>query len=697
MPTGVVRPTADVTSSALVHLIGAADQITCLNAATTSWVGMSLGGEWQGDDAKTFVRWGAMTGQVPAGSLGVARFEGMVQRRPGAAAGGRVELRWTLAGVATPVQTWRADSALNAWEYSFSQQFYVTTDQLVAGAAPVGLMEVRGQPVDAGFGWYPVSDPEDLFRCNDWYLNVTEIIAPPVTVVTGPAGTLAGNRVTVTWTCPPTTDLFRVRLFTQAATAAPGFDPATAAAYYDSGERLGEGSTSFPVPKDLDIGTYVPYVRTAEKRTLGGLLYQAVDHWGLWAAGAAFTIADTPPPTSAPTAPGNVRDRLTTRAALAQPHRPTFQAVLFWWDGSQSWPLDLLSGTVTSDARSLIRGSAELIVANRDFVPSAATTVDQAHPLHPFGAYVSLARGIGNELVHLGLFRIDSVSLDRTGDAASPVRVTATDWSAWVADARFTTPTTRQTWAGAVVTPQLVSEAAAAILEEAKIAGLVSATTDRVATNYLNERTANRLEALKALADSQGWVCFAQPDGLIYFGPGPAPATDPVQVALVEGENAVILSQSFTLNRDQVYDVVVASNDQGSVVGSAYDSNPLSPIARSGSDSVTPWTGAGPFHPSAKPFFFASPVITSVPQAQAAAVTTLQRVALPSDRVEVATVPIPDLRVGDVVTLRRINAALTADPTRYVIETLTVPLDVEATQRLSLVGPANYVAGTPGP
>jgi hypothetical protein len=583
------------------------------------------------------------------------------------------------------------------WQYTTGLPMFMTTGPThIPGA--LALDQPLLWMTSVGEGGVDVTA---YWRFNDCVLSFYYIYDPATAVVTGPAGSFTATRITVTWTFTPVTpvgtggvtpffeDYFQVRLYPANVANAGGFDPNVTAPYYDSGQRPTYNGTSFDVPLDLDTGSYVAFVRVASDMNYGSGPNQRVVWWSTWARGGTFYM------TSAPT---NMTSRLSDRntAKLAEPHRPTYQARLYWWDGSASWPLDLVDGSVTSDARSLIRRKCSITVMNRELVPPSASPVDFAHPLHPFGSYISLARGVGDELVNLGTFRVESVTIDRSGSSTTPVRIDGSDWSANVADARFTIPLTRQTWAGATVTPQLVSDVAAAIIAEARCGSIVTASTDSVATNYLNDRTGDRMQALKGLADSLGWRVYCAAIGVIVFGPYPDFTTLAPEIALVEGENAVILAESFTLSRDQVFDVVVASNDEVSLTGSAYDATPTSPIARSGSDSTVPWKGAGPFVPSMKPYFFASPVIASTSAAQQAAMTTLRRVALPSDRLVVSMVPNPNLAVDEVVTVKRINSRDDV-PERFIVEQVQCPLDVSSEMRLTLVAPPRaYINPQPG-
>jgi hypothetical protein len=683
---------ADPPGGAQWRRVGAPTTWQCLDASRASWAELWASSEFgPGPSAN----WDAsLVGIIPTGKVGWCLAQVAQQRAVDAPAAARARARLTSPAVGTILE-WSGDSALNAWQYMPSANFFATSDgggYAGNGSVPLTTPVMACYVDNAG----SADASKSFWRFNEAVIRVVSIYDAPVAVVSAPSGSFVATRVTATWATTPTPgfaqDYYEVRVFDSVTAASPGFDPNLTAATYRSGERPGTAQ-SFAIPFDFAPGSYFAFVRATTYLNFGSGSYQQVMHRSAWAKGPSFTMVSASPPALPPTIPTNMVTSLSTAnaAALAAPHRPTFQAVLYWWDGSSSWPLNVVSGSVTADARAKVRRTCSLEVANIELVPPSAAPVSFSFPLHPFGSYISLSRGINDELVNLGTFRIESVSWDRSGSGATPVKIDGRDWSANVDDARFTVAQTRQNWVGGSPSPMLVSDVALAIIAEAQCASLVTATTDSVVSNYTNDRTTSRMDALRSLADSEGWQAYADVTGRIVFAPIPDSAAATVRAALIEGVNAIILSQSSTLSRDQVFDVVVAANDQLTFVGSAYDTAAGSPIARAASDTTAPAKGAGAFVPAMKPFFFASPVLGSVAAAQASAATLLKSRAIPSDRMVVDVVPIPDLRPYDVVTVRRFNSPSTDAPVRYYVEAATIPLDVSSKSRLTLVGPPVYV------
>lgn len=566
-------------------------------------------------------------------------------------------------------------SSLNTWQWTSSPYFALPASAL--RSTPL----VR---IWCGSGAYRHADPGSPTGVGEWQrvnavsVDVVKIVNSPIAGGVGPTGVVNTNTPTIVWTPTPapgaTVTHFQVQVLSGGVVE------------YDSGQRP-HTTPSFQMPVALGPGPRTVKVRLWQQWWTGAYYVSQVGDWGT----AAFTISPAAPPVPGPTIPTNVVAQLpaTDLALLTRPHRPTFQAWLYQWDGSARWALDIVSGSVTYDGTNRVRSTASLVVANSELVPSSAAPLDFAKPLHPFGQYVHLARGVGASLVSLGTFRVERVEVESKAEGSPPVRVDLRDWAAFLADARGTYPRTRQNWT-ATPAPMWVDEVIKAIVAEAGCAlRMPQLASSRVETNYTNDRGFDRTEALDGLVSAVGWTWYADHDGVIFAGAEAKPATDPVRYAFVEGTDAVILSKGITLDRAEVFDFVVTTNDDQSIFASAYDSSMASPIQRSAADTLQPWLGRGPFSPGGKPFFFASPVITTTGAAQSSAASVLKRRALPADAIRFAAVPVPDLRPGHVVTVLRVGATVAE---RFMVAQLELPLDVQSTMTVTAVAQAPYVS-----
>src|SRR6185295_16830481 len=122
---------------------------------------------------------------------------------------------------------------------------------------------------------------------------------------------------------------------------------------------------------------------------------------------------------------------------------------------------------VTLSSRQQVRGKASFTCLNPELVPtSRAGVLDDSTPLHPFGSYVHIARGIqfsrfGSVLVSLGVYRLDKVKRNRI---AGTVTCSGSDFAGFLDDAKFGAPLTRQDWDTVPPTPFLITDTAKLII-----------------------------------------------------------------------------------------------------------------------------------------------------------------------------------------------------------------------------------------
>lgn len=532
----------------------------------------------------------------------------------------------------------------------------------------------------------------------------TNLLTPHTTTLISPTGTITGNRPIVQWTSGAAAQAgWEVLIYAQSVYSSGGFAPGAAgypaiaskivtepAPYSGGTTGFDVALTSWTVTKNLPIGVYRAYVRTADH------LPAMLGEYLLWSdyTFQGFTVVDTPPVPEAPATPVHILSSLPRRERLWTSHEAVVQATLYSPLGDQHLMLDVIDGSVRYDATSKVRGQATLEVSNAELVPSGTVPFDPGQYLHPFGSYVHLARGIGDDLVGLGVFRIDQVRMSR-GSTPPTVRISASDYGAHLDDARFTYARTRQDWTTGTAVPQLVTTVAQAIVNEAGLAivlGSTSAAT--VAANYINEQGDNRLDALSDLAQQLGWTTFALdeayglgPAGAIYFGPDLTTTT--AVASFVEGDNATLITNAdYVLDRKDVYDLGIAYSPDGLYVAAAFDSNPVSPLRRGSGSLLTPVDGAGPFSPGGKPIFFSSPVVTSQPACDTAAQTVLESNTGLLQPVQLRGLVDPAVRPGMGVDLL---LAGELDSTRMRVVQVVVPLGPTNEMTLTVTNLATFV------
>lgn len=547
------------------------------------------------------------------------------------------------------------------------------------------------------------------WRMNDLHIIVTDLFDPPTAIAVGPTGALSDNTPTVQFTlavddaATETIAYARLRVFSEAQYSAGGFNPETSPAYWDSGNRT---PTSMAITTIvLPAGNWRAYVAgiqavspglpwTGQPTAFGGASLdfpdistpQVVYQLGHFTSFVAFSIVTAAPAKIGPTIDADgVRDLTDAqRLRITEPFEPLPRVSLYTADGVFVRQLNIVSGSVTLDATALIRGQLNFTCTDTDLVPARSGLASgELFPLHPFGSYVNVLYGVQlgrfeQVFVNVGVFRLTSVKPDR---AKALVTVKGKDFGLNLQEARFGQDITRQSWDTVPPTPFTVLDTAQQIITEAGLAYRTpTADASSVVTNYLNKRGGDRLRDLQGLANSiDGWVHYADIDGVIYFGPGPDISVDDIVYTFNDGDpgagrlTAQIIDRDEELSRDDVYDVVIASDQAGTVVGGAYDATPGSIIARSAATPGALYIGAGPFSPGGKPYFYSSPLTTTQAGVEAAARTLFPQVALPADEITAECAPIPDLRPDKMVAMpRSINGPIE----KWQILRVRLPLSV---------------------
>ncbi|MEV7263967.1 DUF5047 domain-containing protein [Micromonospora aurantiaca] len=163
--------------------------------------------------------------------------------------------------------------------------------------------------------------------------------------------------------------------------------------------------------------------------------------------------------------------------------------------------------------------------------------------------------------------------------------------------------------------------------------------TDRPVPAGINY-TDDRIGAVMELLDAWGADAQVTEDGYLSVVPM-GPSATPV-LSLTGGIGGTIIQATGASTRDGAYNAVVARGtaaDGGQVQGVAYD-------------YTGPKRFGGPFNPLAVPYYYESPLLTTVAQATTAAQTVLDRLRRTTSReFRVSCVPHPGLQAGDTVSV----------------------------------------------
>lgn len=151
----------------------------------------------------------------------------------------------------------------------------------------------------------------------------------------------------------------------------------------------------------------------------------------------------------------------------------------------------------------------------------------------------------------------------------------------------------------------------------------------------------DRLTGLNEVIDAWPADAYVTPDGYLAVVPDTQSLT-PV-LALTDGTGGTVVTAAGNSTRDGAYNAVVArgtASDGGQVQGVAYDL------------SGGPKAYGSQFNPLPVPYFYASPLLTTVAQCNKAAASVLARLQRQTAQAfDVDSVPDPRVQVGDVVTI----------------------------------------------
>lgn len=318
------------------------------------------------------------------------------------------------------------------------------------------------------------------------------------------------------------------------------------------------------------------------------------------------------------------------------------------------------AGDVQSSATAQIRSTLQLTTPE-------PWPRDADGLLAPYGNELFVERGIdfGNgalEWVGLGYYRISNPEQDQTPNG--PLDITAEDRMAGIIGARFLTP--RQFPSSASrgqVVQSLITEVYPAAVIDWDDTGVRDAAIGRT---IVAER--DRYQTLHDLVTSLGKVGYFNHNGIFTVRTA-ATVTGTPSWTIDAGAQGVMVKMSRSITREGIYNVVVAS-------GEATDTAPPAYAIVADLAATSPTRYGGPFGPV--PRFYTSPFITSTAQARSAASVLLRKsLGLPY-QVRLEAVPNPALEPDDVIEVRYPAGAGSLKTEVHIIDTVTIPLDVNA-------------------
>ncbi|MBQ1039285.1 DUF5047 domain-containing protein [Micromonospora sp. C81] len=320
----------------------------------------------------------------------------------------------------------------------------------------------------------------------------------------------------------------------------------------------------------------------------------------------------------------------TAQSVLTRSHKR--RVMVESWRGGKllaaSVPVDTATEEVDRSRR--VPQRLTLTVPRRVQGVSWAPTTD-THPLAANGQWLRVQLGIevGNgitEWFQRGWFVIHSSNAD--GDT---VTVEAVGLLHLIDEARFVTPF-QPTGTFSTTLRQLLEPAMTVIID--------GALNDRAVPASMNWEE-DRLGAVGELLDAWPAASRVTEHGFLHVYPATTPTTADLNLSDT-GPDATIIRSTGGSTRENVFNTVVArgtNSDGAQVQGVAYD-------------TTGPKAIGGPFNPLPVPFYFPSPLLTTIDQVNQAAQTVLDRKRQEAGReFQVEMVPHPGLQDGDTVSI----------------------------------------------
>ena len=331
--------------------------------------------------------------------------------------------------------------------------------------------------------------------------------------------------------------------------------------------------------------------------------------------------------------------------------------------------LAVVSGTVTVDNTAQYRRTASIQIADDEGLFPLVGAAGLSG-LEPYGSEVRLYRGIQyadgtQELVPLGVFPIQQTEVVEN-DQGRSVTLTLTDRSRLVSDARFTSTyyinsgTSFLTAAAALVDYCLPYN-----VPVDKDIEATSPTTTSGVTVYHEQD--DPWQSVQDLCAAVGCEVFFGPDGRLKIRDVVDPTVAPLAFTYADDELSILLNVDRVLTRGPNAVLLTSSAPNVAPIRSLqYDNDPTSPSYW--------WGSYGQF-----PLFWATPLVTSQSQADAAATSRLRKILGLAETVTLGTIPHPGHEAGDIIHATRLADGLDTD---LIVQQATIPLDAVTAAQL---------------
>jgi hypothetical protein len=343
-------------------------------------------------------------------------------------------------------------------------------------------------------------------------------------------------------------------------------------------------------------------------------------------------------------------------AAIRQAHVAYTRLDIWFADALVASDVEFLDGQVTVNAGQGVRRQLDVTIADTAWWDTLAVIGTELRPYrgvrYPSGTV---------EAVPLGVFVVDQHSMNVAPGGGIGIRSAPDRW-AYVQRARFETPQAS--------TSGVLATAEAATLITAAVSTGVTDTTTSTATVGALVYERDREDIVNQLLTSAGAEAGHDWDGNLLVADAPLLGQMPAWTVDASA-SGVLLGGTRSRDRSRTYNVVV-------VTCTTLDGQtPPDPVVVEDDDDTSPtWVG-GPM--GRVPYFWASPVVLTEPQAQAAGSTILNRVKGANAQLDLEAAVNPALDRGDVIDVVTGDGAIE----RHLVASLTVPLTVGGTQSIA--------------
>lgn len=356
------------------------------------------------------------------------------------------------------------------------------------------------------------------------------------------------------------------------------------------------------------------------------------------------------------------------QATVLGPHAVATRAMLYDRSGLYVADLPVLSGRIEMSATADVGRRCDVTVLDDGTTPLVPQL--PTDPLGPFGSELQLWRGAevngAVELVQLGRFVFDAIDITDAGEGRA-IQVQGYDRSVKVQAARFT-----DTFVVPYGTSIGGSVGAIRTIIEAGVGAQRYSGDWAVGHSTLAalvyDAQADRWAECQKLAASINHTLRYAADGSLALSAIPDFTNVQPVAYYTDGEGSTTVSLKRTLSARETYSQVIVVGQSTGITSGA----PVRGVATDADLQALIGT---------KPYFYSSEFIYTTQQAQDVAASMLPGVATPFETIEVAAIPDPRIEPDDVVFVSRVDLGVAG---QYVVETVSMPLDVETPMTLGL-------------